>query len=908
MVNGELLMVSGERSPGGARRASLLGLLLALLLTLPALLPLLRSGFFVSDDGLFHVYRVAALAEAWGQGVLWPRLFPDFGFGYGQAVLNFYAPLSYVPAAVLSVGGMNPATAVQVVIGLSFLLAAAAAFGYGNFLFGPAGGVLAAVVYSYAPYHLADAYLRGAAPEHMAFIFPPLILWAFTAAFWPGRSEGFRYGADAYSTHGAEGFRYGADAYSTHGAEGFRYGADAYSTRGYSRDDLPTIPHSPFTVHRSPFTNPWPPLLWGSLAWVGLVLTHNLTALLMAPVAVLHLLVLAAWTRRWRRLWGAAGALLLAVGLSAFFWLPALVESRAVGLSVGASAGYANHMLTAATWLRRSLAFFLNPAETLGPVFPLSWFALALVAVGGVLALGAALKLPAFRRGGHALDAHAAGSVGDRPEQRGAGSVGDRPEQGGAGSVGDRPEQGGAGSVGDRPEQGGDRPEQRTGVRSDDNVDGVKLPVVAFHLAVAVGAMFMTTAASLFIWQPLTALLGQLQYPWRFLLLEAVGLMGVAAALPALLPRGSRVDRVGVLAVSRVDRVGVLAVSRSALIVAVATLLAMLAALPGLRVEPLPVSAADARLPDRMWAEDAAAGQVGATWTGEFLPLTVAEQRWALGRGRPDALDGAALQPAPSVTLSRLGYAAWTAQVETAEPLTLRLHQFYQPGWRAAVDGRPAALYATGELGLATVDLPPGTHQVEIAFGATPARVAGLLLTLLAAAIWIALAFARGRSRSLQVAGVALGIAVAALALNSLGVGQHTWTPRPVQATLEDVAVLMAADASARPELGVAEVTLYWLALRETSQNFQTFVHLLGPDGAVIAQDDGDPVGGYTPTTRWRPGEIIADRRIIPLPEGLPAGDYGLRAGLYQVEPLRNLTVDPPAADNRVDLGTLTLP
>ena len=62
---------------------------LVLLLTLPALWPLLRQGFFVSDDGLFHVYRVAALADAWSHGVLYPRLFPDFGFGYGQAVLKF---------------------------------------------------------------------------------------------------------------------------------------------------------------------------------------------------------------------------------------------------------------------------------------------------------------------------------------------------------------------------------------------------------------------------------------------------------------------------------------------------------------------------------------------------------------------------------------------------------------------------------------------------------------------------------------------------------------------------------------------------------------------------------------------------------------------------------------------------
>ncbi|MFZ2358352.1 MAG: hypothetical protein WA040_03340, partial [Anaerolineae bacterium] len=316
----------------------------------------------------------------------------------------------------------------------------------------------------------------------------------------------------------------------------------------------------------------------------------------------------------------------------------------------------------------------------------------------------------------------------------------------------------------------------------------------------------------------------------------------------------------------------------------------------------------------RMWAEDAAAGQVGATWTGEFLPKTVGEQRWALGRLREGAVDDPALQPAPVVTLTRLGYAALTAQVESAAPLQLRLHQFHLPGWNATIDGRPAATYPTGELGLVTVDVPAGQHTVVVRFGATPSRTAGLLITLASAVIWIALAWRRTRSRFLRAAGVALGILAVALALNGLGAGQRTWTPQPVQATLEDVAVLLAADvtsldarAGLPTEPALAEVTLYWLALRETAQNYKAFVHVLGPDGSVIAQHDGDPVGGFTPTTRWRPGQIIADRHVFALPEGLPAGEYGLRAGLYQVEPLRNLTVDPPAADNRVDVGKLSV-
>ncbi|HSN78345.1 MAG TPA: hypothetical protein VL334_25015, partial [Anaerolineae bacterium] len=268
-------------------------------------------------------------------------------------------------------------------------------------------------------------------------------------------------------------------------------------------------------------------------------------------------------------------------------------------------------------------------------------------------------------------------------------------------------------------------------------------------------------------------------------------------------------------------------------------------------------------------------------------------------------------------TLTQLGYASLAAQVETATPIQLRLHQFHLPGWNATIEGQPAATYPTDELGLVTVDVPAGTREVVIRFGATPARTTGLLISLVAAVIWITLAFRRTRSRSTKAAGVVLGIVAVALAFNSLGVGQRTWTPRPAQVTLEDVAVLLAADVTVLPrrsglsqETGPsagqeAEVTLVWLALRETSQDFKAFVHLLGPDGAVIAQHDGDPAGGFTPTTRWRPGEIIVDRHVFPLPEGIPAGEYGLRAGLYQVDPLRNLVVDPPTADNRVDVGTL---
>ena len=378
-----------------------------LVMLIPAMLPLLRPGFFVSDDGRFHVYRIAALANAWQDGVLYPRLFPEFGFGYGQAVLNFYSPLSYYPGALFTSLGLSPAAAAEIILALSFLLAALAAYGYGRCLLesarpglAPAAGLLAAVVYTYTPYHLADAYVRGAIPEHVAFIFPPLILWAYTAAF---------------------------------------------------------RKNSPLRGARS---GPWAPMLWGTLAWVGLVLTHNLTALILAPVVAVQLLMLAGWTRQWRRLVGALGTLALAIGISAAYWLPVLLESRSVGLALGPSRGYAEHWLNAATLVRRAAAYFVNPPDTLGRIYPLSWFALALTALVAVLLVlrWRQRRLPAA------------------------------------------------------------------------------WPPIVFHLGVAVFAMLMTTAVSAPVWDLLKPILGNLQYPWRFLVLEALGLLGLAAALPALLP------------------------------------------------------------------------------------------------------------------------------------------------------------------------------------------------------------------------------------------------------------------------------------------------------------------------------------------------------------------------------------
>lgn len=333
------------------------------------------------------------------------------------------------------------------------------------------------------------------------------------------------------------------------------------------------------------------------------------------------------------------------------------------------------------------------------------------------------------------------------------------------------------------------------------------------------------------------------------------------------------------------------------------TALLSLFSLPGLPSHSFDLPAAQVWSPQRMWQEDAEAGQVGATWTGEFLPMTVSEQRWALGRPREGATASLPLSPVPAVQILSVGHSRMSVGVQSVIPFDLRLHQFTQPGWNAAIDGAPVPVTASGEMGLATVALEAGNQRVDFRFGPTPARRLGAGLSFLAVGLW---AFFAWRAGKRWAAGLLAALSLL-LALNGLGIGAMTRTPLPVQSRLGDTALLMGYEtAPARGERAL-EVTLYWFALRETSANLNAFVHLLGADGGVIAQHDGAPVGGFTPTSRWRAGEIVADTHRISLSPEVGPGVYGLKAGLYDPATVTNLPIDPPTPDNRVELGTVAV-
>ncbi len=79
---------------------------------------------------------------------------------------------------------------------------------------------------------------------------------------------------------------------------------------------------------------------------------------------------------------------------------------------------------------------------------------------------------------------------------------------------------------------------------------------------------------------------------------------------------------------------------------------------------------------------------------------------------------------------------------------------------------------------------------------------------------------------------------------------------------------------------GRLALNLYWQADREMSQPYTMFIHLYDPSGQLRTQSDGEPAHGRYPTTGWRTGEVVADRREVSL-DGLPPGDYSLEVGVY---------------------------
>ncbi len=107
-------------------------------------------------------------------------------------------------------------------------------------------------------------------------------------------------------------------------------------------------------------------------------------------------------------------------------------------------------------------------------------------------------------------------------------------------------------------------------------------------------------------------------------------------------------------------------------------------------------------------------------------------------------------------------------------------------------------------------------------------------------------------------------------------------TRYPVDAVFGHAIRLVGVDMTPHTWQGglTVPITLTWQALTEVDRSYTTFVHLLGPDGRVIAQEDHIPARGAKPTDEWIKGEVVRDRYDLALPSHLPS-PLTLEIGVY---------------------------
>ena len=101
-------------------------------------------------------------------------------------------------------------------------------------------------------------------------------------------------------------------------------------------------------------------------------------------------------------------------------------------------------------------------------------------------------------------------------------------------------------------------------------------------------------------------------------------------------------------------------------------------------------------------------------------------------------------------------------------------------------------------------------------------------------------------------------------------------------------------------------LNLLWRAVTQPAQNYTIFVHLRDENNANVAQADFQPFDGSFPTSAWREGETVQLPVNIQLPAAIQPGTYHIVIGMYLLETMERLPVNPDqSGENAVILHAI---
>jgi len=133
-----------------------------------------------------------------------------------------------------------------------------------------------------------------------------------------------------------------------------------------------------------------------------------------------------------------------------------------------------------------------------------------------------------------------------------------------------------------------------------------------------------------------------------------------------------------------------------------------------------------------------------------------------------------------------------------------------------------------------------------------------------------------------------------------------------LQVNLADQVMLLGYDLPRIEVASGAEIplTLYWKAIQPLPVNYSVFVHLVRPPEHLWGQDDRLNPADF-PTTRWPTDRYVRDRHNLPVLPGTPPGEYEIEVGFYRQdsgERLLVLSPDGPSGSVRLPSKVRVLP
>jgi len=266
-----------------------LSLILIVVISIFSISSFFTSSFFPIHDSA-QVARVFEMGKALKDGMFPVRWVFNLGYGYGYPIFNFYAPGAYYIGGFFTLVGFDALIATKLMMVIGILLAGVSMYWFAKDLVGKTGAVVASTFYVYAPYHAVDIYVRGAVGEIWAYAFIPLVALGF------------------------------------------------YKIFNNSKLQLEVQ------------NDVWKWVAIGSLGYAGIILSHNLTAMMVTPFILIATLLYAYIAYRNQQLYTvrySLYAIFFGVSLSAFYWLPALFEMGYTNVlsQIGGGADFRDHFV-----------------------------------------------------------------------------------------------------------------------------------------------------------------------------------------------------------------------------------------------------------------------------------------------------------------------------------------------------------------------------------------------------------------------------------------------------------------------------------------------------------------------------------------------------------------------------------